>query len=34
MGYTNTPHNYQVYFLTNRMKVVLLAVRFDEEKVT
>jgi len=30
--YTNTPHNYRVYFLTSRMIVVHRDVRFDEEK--
>jgi len=33
LGYTDTPHNYQVYFLTNKMTIVRMDVRFDEEKV-
>ena len=32
MGYTNTPHNYRVYFPANRMKVIRRDVRFYEEK--
>ena len=32
MGYTDTPHNYWVYFLSNRMKIVKRDVKFDEEK--
>lgn len=32
-GYTDTPHNYQVYLPTNRMKTVRRDVRFDGEKV-
>jgi len=32
VGYTNTPHNYQVYLSTSRMIVVCRDVRFDEEK--
>jgi len=32
VGYTDTPHNYQVYFLTNRMTVVHKDVKFDEQK--
>lgn len=31
-GYTYTPHNYQVYLLTNRLKMVHRDVKFDEEK--
>jgi len=33
VGYTDTPHNYQVYMLTSRMTVVHRDIRFDEEKV-
>ena len=32
MGYIDIPHNYQVYFPTNRMIVVRRDVKFDEEK--
>jgi len=32
VGYTDTPHNYRVYFLTNKMTVVRKDVRFIEEK--
>jgi len=32
VGYTDTPHNYQVYLPTNMMTVVRRDVRFDEEK--
>ena len=32
VGYTNKPHNYQVYKLTSKMTVVHRDVRFDEEK--
>ena len=32
VGYTNTPHNYQVYMQTSRMTVVHRDVKFDEEK--
>ena len=32
MGYTDTPHNYEVYLPTNRMEVVFIDVNFDEEK--
>eukprot|EP00253_Pinus_taeda_P020075 PITA_20075 len=32
VGYIDTPHNYLVYFSTNRMTVVRRDVRFDEEK--
>lgn len=32
MGYTDTPHNYQVYMLTSQMTVVRRNIRFDEEK--
>ena len=32
MGYTDTPHNYWVYFPNNRMIVVRRDVKFDEEK--
>ena len=34
LGYTKTPHNYQVYFLANRMIVVRIDVKFDEAKDT
>jgi len=32
VGYTNTPHNYRVYFLTSRMTVVCRDVIFYNEK--
>ena len=32
VGYTDTPHNYRVYFPSLRMKVVKRDVKFDEEK--
>ena len=32
MGYTDTPHNYRVYFSNNRMIVVRRDVKFHEEK--
>jgi hypothetical protein len=32
VGYTDTPHNYRVYFPANRMTVVRRDVKFDEEK--
>ena len=32
LGHTDTPHNYRVYFSTNRMIVVRVDVEFDEEK--
>ena len=32
LGYTDTPHNYQVYFSANRITVVRSDVKFDEEK--
>jgi len=32
VGYTDTPHNYQVYFSTNKMIVVCTDVKFYEEK--
>ena len=32
LGYTSTPHNYQVYFPNNRMTVVRWDIKFDEEK--
>jgi len=32
VGYTDTPHNYRVYFSIKRMTVVHRDVRFDEEK--
>ena len=32
LGYTDTPHNYQVYFPTNRMTMVHINVKFNEEK--
>lgn len=32
VGYTNTPHNYQVYLPSNKMTVVCRDVSFNEEK--
>ena len=32
VGYTNIPHNYQVYFPNNSMNVVRWDIKFDEEK--
>lgn len=32
LGYTNMPHNYEVYLSTKRIIVVPRDVRFDEEK--
>ena len=32
VGYTDTPYNYWVYFLTQKMTVVKRDVKFDEEK--
>lgn len=32
MGYTKTPHNYRVYFLSLRMRVVGRDVKFNEDK--
>ena len=32
LGYTDTPHNYRVYFPNNRMIVVKWDIKFDEEK--
>ena len=32
LGYTDTPHNYRVYFPNNRMTVVRRDIKFDEEK--
>ena len=32
LGYTDTPHNYRVYFPNNRMIVVRRDIKFDEEK--
>ena len=32
VGYTNTPHNYQVYFSTNGMIIFRRDVKFYEEK--
>eukprot|EP00253_Pinus_taeda_P008552 PITA_08552 len=32
VGYTDTPHSYQVYFPTSRRKVVCRDLRFDEQK--
>ena len=32
VGYTDTPHNYQVYLPTNRMTMVHRDIKFDEEK--
>lgn len=32
MGYNDTPHNYWVYLLSHRMKVVHRDVNLDEEK--
>jgi len=34
VGYTDTPHNYQVYLPTNRMRVVCGDVKFDVDKAT
>ena len=31
-GYTNTPHNYRVYFPNNRMTIVRRDIKFNEEK--
>lgn len=32
VGYTETHHNYQVYFPNSRMTVVRQDIKFDEEK--
>ena len=32
VGYTDTPHNYQVYLLTSRMTFVRRDVKFDDQK--
>ena len=32
VGYTETPHNYRVYFPDNRMTVVRWDIKFHEEK--
>ena len=32
LGYTDTPHNYWVYFPAHMMKVVRRDVKFDEDK--
>ena len=32
VGYTDTPHNYRVYFSANKMTIVRRDVKFDEEK--
>jgi len=32
VGYTDTPHNYQVYLPSHRMIVVRRDVKFDEQK--
>lgn len=32
LAYTDTPHNYQVYLLTNKMTVVQRDVKFDQDK--
>jgi len=32
VGYTDTPHNYQVYMPTNQMTMVRRDIRFDKEK--
>ena len=32
LGYTETPHNYRVYFLNNRMNVVHRDIKFNEVK--
>ena len=32
LGYTDTPHNYQVYMSTNRMTMVRRDIKFDEER--
>lgn len=33
VGYTDTPHNYQVYFSTSERKVFCRDLKFDEQKV-
>ena len=32
VGYTDTPHNYWVYFPNSMMAVVIRDIKFDEEK--
>ena len=32
LGYTDTPHNYQVYFSDNKVTIFRRYVKFDEEK--
>ena len=32
LGYTNNPHNYQVYFPNNKLTIVRWDIKFDEEK--
>ena len=32
VGYTETPHNYRVYFLNSRMNVVRRDIKFNEVK--
>ena len=32
MGYTDTPHNYRVYFPTSWRTVVRIDLKFDEHK--
>jgi len=32
VGYTQTPHNYHVYFPNNKMNVMLWDIKFDEGK--
>jgi len=32
LGYTDTPHNYQMHFATNWMTMVYKDIKFDEEK--
>ena len=32
VGYSNTPHNYRMYFPAHRMTMVRIYVKFDEEK--
>ena len=34
VGYTETPHNYRVYFPNNRMTIVRQDIKFDEGKAT
>ena len=32
VGYTDTPHNYRVYFPTSQRTVVRIDLKFDEQK--